>query len=101
MPLKERLFQTLGKLEKAKALLGKVHPVAGMDGLFVVESESPAGEALPRGPRGRDLHLPGLRPGEDPALQAPGGRGPLPLAPGEAERAQAWTEARAAERPVA
>lgn len=44
MPLKERLFQTLSKLEKAKALLGKVHPVAGMDGIFVVESESQPGK---------------------------------------------------------
>mgnify|MGYP001627333826 CR=1 FL=1 len=44
MPLKERLFQTLAKLEKGKALLGKVHPVAGMDGLFVVESEAQPGK---------------------------------------------------------
>jgi uncharacterized Zn finger protein len=42
--LKQRLFEVLGKLEKAKALLGKVHPVAGMDGLFVVESESQPGK---------------------------------------------------------
>ncbi len=44
MTLKERLFQTLGKLEKAKALLGKVHPVAGMGGVFVVESETQPGK---------------------------------------------------------
>jgi uncharacterized Zn finger protein len=41
MRLKARMLSFLPRLEKAQALLaeGKVHPVLGKDGLFVVESQ--------------------------------------------------------------
>jgi uncharacterized Zn finger protein len=48
MRLKERMLSFLPRLEKAQALLegGKVHPVLGKDGLFVVESQEGKGHYL-------------------------------------------------------
>jgi predicted nucleic acid-binding Zn finger protein len=48
MRLKERMMGFLPRLEKAQALLegGKVHPVLGKDGLFVVESQEGKGHYL-------------------------------------------------------
>lgn len=48
MPLKERMFGFLGKLEKALTLVdaGMVHPVLGKPQVFVVESQEGRGHYL-------------------------------------------------------
>lgn len=101
MALKERLFQTLSKLEKAKALLGKVHPVAGMDGLFVVESETQPGKRYLVDLEAETCTCPAYAQGKTrPCKHQVAVVLSLWLRE-KRERAQARTEARAAERPVA